>query len=183
MSCPVSPDRVEKFGLRDLTPDVSDRSLYRSLRGTCKVNWRPLSSTGSLPAFGRVANLTASTDTDLSRARYGRCGFLIFWPFGFSPIKSWRNLALRSLILTACRMTRAVLRAVYGNLVLDINALSKRGTLLTVSKSPRKRMGFTGREKVSRKASIYSSSRRFSSLSLSVRSVRTCHFWNVFQAI
>jgi hypothetical protein len=49
----------------------------------------------------------------------------------------------------ACRITNAVDLAVYGNLLLFIQAFSKCGTLFTVSKSPRKRSRRTGRENVS----------------------------------
>lgn len=86
-------------------------------------------------------------------------------------MRSWRNLALRSSMLTACRITFAELRAEYGNLLLCIQAVSNLGTLFTnmmvrslsqvtqraqsaaipVSKRPMNRILRTGREKVSRK--------------------------------
>jgi hypothetical protein len=80
-------------------------------------------------------------------------------------------------------MTLAELRAVYGNLVRDMSAFSNRGTLLTVSKRPRNRIGLTGRENVSRNAHMNFKRSFFSSFSLALSSTRHCHFWNVFHAV
>src|SRR4051812_31817338 len=104
-------------------------------------------------------------------------------------MRSWRNLARRSSIETACRMTLALLWAVYGNLLRCIQAFSKCGTLFTVSKRPRKRMGRTGRLKVSRKAYMKSKSFLFSDFSpgfaglLSASGSLHCHFWNVLSKL
>lgn len=46
-------------------------------------------------------------------------------------MRSDRNFALRSSMLTACRMIFAELLAVYGNLLRCIHAFSNLGTLFT----------------------------------------------------
>src|SRR3569833_3260253 len=86
-------------------------------------------------------------------------------------------------MLTACRITLAELRAVYGNLERSIHAVSNRGTLFTVSNKPRNRMRRTGREKVSRNPFMNSYISLFLAVHLSLVSVRRhCHWLNDFQA-
>jgi hypothetical protein len=60
--------------------------------------------------------------------------------------------------------------------------LERLTDLLTQSKSPTKRMGSTGLEKVSRNCSIYLNVSFFSSFSFSDDSVRICQREKVFQA-